>query len=220
PAQQVQIFQRHHFIKATPVNGKVLVFPKALKIKGLLINQKFSLSNLNRPHPERLLVSIQMLPVPPQLDHTGIQIGVSRLPEVHRFDGELTNSPATTGNDFIGFVLNGDVNLSISLKLDAVDDLGGRSLYLSGDGDITDIGGGGGIELDRALDARVVEKVKVGDIPLHAPSAWNVIFSIHARWQRGMIHNVVDRDRQAIFAGACKGIDLGLKRGKAPFVLG
>src|SRR5260370_16339862 len=92
-------------------------------------------------------------------------------------------------------------------------------MYLRRHGDIAYIGCRGGIEFDRALDACIVEKVKVRGVLHHFYPAWNVFFCIVTRGKRAMVYNSVDRDRQEIFAGACECIDLCLERRKSPFVL-
>ena len=70
------------------------------------------------PHAERFPIRIQTLPILPQFHHTAIQIGVPRLPEMHRFDRELAGRSGTAGNSFTVLVVKGDVNLRCSFGLD------------------------------------------------------------------------------------------------------
>src|SRR5206468_6180137 len=108
----------------------VLMFPKALKIERLPVNQEFPVPDGDRPHSERFLIRIETLPILPQFHHTAIQIGVPRLPEMHTFDGELAGRSGAAGNSFTGLVVKGDANLRCSLGLDAVSYPRIRSIYL------------------------------------------------------------------------------------------
>ncbi len=195
------------------------MFPKALKVERLPINEEFPVPDLDRPHAEQFLIRIQTLPILPQFDHTAIQIGVPRLPEMYLCDGELAGRSGAAGNAFTGLVVKGDANLRCSLGLDGVSYPRIRSIYLRRQGDIADIGFRGGIEFDRALDACVVEKVKVRGIGDHFSQAGNVFLLIIAHRKRGMVHDIVDRDRQAIFAAADERVDFCLERRKSPLVL-
>src|SRR5256714_7788935 len=153
PLQQIQVFHIEHFIEAAPVYMGVLMFPKALKIERLPINQEFPVLDRDRPHAERLLIGIETLPLLPQFHHTGVQIGVPWLPKMYICDGELAGRSGTAGNSFTCLVLNGDANLCCSLCLDGVSYLRIRSLPLPRHGDITYIGLRGCVEFDRAFNS-------------------------------------------------------------------
>src|SRR6266566_9896618 len=74
PLQQIQVFHIKHFIKSAPMHMGVLMFPKALKIERLPIDEKLPVLDSHSSHAERLLVGIETLPVLPQFYHTGIHI--------------------------------------------------------------------------------------------------------------------------------------------------
>src|SRR6266550_1825898 len=143
PLQQIQVFHVERFIQSAPVDMRVLMFPKALKVERLPINEEFPVPDLNRPHTERFLIRITTLPILPQFHHTAIQIGVPRLPEMHRCDRELAGRSGAAGNSFTGLVEKGDANLRCSLGLDGVSDPRIRSIYLRRQGDIAYIGSWG-----------------------------------------------------------------------------
>src|SRR5437588_3272385 len=90
PFHEIQIFHIAHFIQSAPVYMGVLMSPKSLEIERLPVNQEFPVLDRHSPNAERLLVCIDTLPMLPQFYHTGIQVGVQRLPEMHTCDGELT----------------------------------------------------------------------------------------------------------------------------------
>src|SRR5437867_2400758 len=159
----------------------VLVSPKSLKIERLPVDQEFSILDGDRPHAERLLVGIETLPLLPQFHDAGIQIGVQRLPEMHLFDRKLTSRSSALGDGFTFLILNGDVNLRFSLGLDAVSYPRIGSIDVRRNGDIACMSGRGGIEFDRALDACIVEKVKVGGIGHRLCTAWNFFLLIITR---------------------------------------
>src|SRR5579859_950619 len=161
PRQQIQVFHIGHFIKPTAMYGKVLVFPEALEIERLPIDEKAPVLHRDRAKTERLRVGISTLPIVPQLNRTRIQVGVKRLPEVHACDGELAGWPGACGDNRIGLVADKDADLRIALGLDGVVEESVRSGNIYRDRDITHIRAGSRVELDRALDARVVEEVKV-----------------------------------------------------------
>src|SRR5947209_7952680 len=98
----------------------VLMFPKALKIERLPVNQEFPVFDGDRPHAERFLIRIDTLPILPQFHHTGVHIGVPRLPEMYIVDGELAGRLGPAGNSFTCLVVKGDANLCCSLGLDGV----------------------------------------------------------------------------------------------------
>src|SRR5436305_15113266 len=110
---------------------------------------------------------------------------------MHTFDGELAGWSGASGDGFTGLILNGDVNLRLSLGLDGVAYPCICSVNLRRDGDITNIGGRGRIEFDRALDAGIVEKVKVRSIDHHFSYAGNVFFLIIPYRKRGIVNNSV-----------------------------
>src|SRR5437762_7472177 len=70
PLQQIQVFHIERFIQSAPVDMRVLMFAKALKIERLPINEEFPVPDLNRPHTERFLIRIQTLPILPHFHHT------------------------------------------------------------------------------------------------------------------------------------------------------
>jgi len=144
----------------------VFMSAKALKIERLPINEEFPLLDGNRSHAERFLVGIETLPILPQFYNTAIQIGVQRLPEMHIFDGELSGRSSAAGDGFTCLVLNRDANLRVSLGLDAVSYPRVLSIYLRRQGNIADVGFRSGVEFDGALNACIVEKVKVRGIRL------------------------------------------------------
>src|SRR5207247_9122206 len=96
----------------------VLVSPKSLKIERLPVDQEFSILDGDRPHAERLLVGIETLPLLPQFHDAGIQIGVQRLPEMHLLDRKLTSRSSAIADGLTFLLLNGGVNLRLSLGLD------------------------------------------------------------------------------------------------------
>src|SRR5262249_43986999 len=123
------------------------------------------------------------------------------------------------GNGFTCLVLNGDANLCASLCIDGVSHKPIRSSSIRCNGDILDIGFRSRVEFDWALDASIVEKVKVRGISDHFSQARTVLFPILPYRKRVMIHDSVVRDRQAIFAGASARIDLCLEGRKSACVL-
>ena len=74
------------------------------------------------------------------------------------------------------------------------------------------------IELDWTLDARIVEEVEVRRIGYHVALAWNLFFSIHSHGQGGVVHDIVDGNRQPILASPGERIEFHLKRCKSAFV--
>ncbi len=111
---------------------------------------------------------------------------MQRLPEVHIFDEKLAGWSIAAGNGFTCLVLNGDVNLCVSLCIDGVSHKPIRSSDIRCNGDIVDIRFRSRVEFDRALDACIVEKVKVRGIRDHFSQARNVFFPIHPSGARSL----------------------------------
>src|SRR5438046_9244766 len=89
PLQETQVFHIEHFIQSAPVDMGVLMFPKALKVERLPVNEEFPVLDRDGPHAERFLIRIQTLPMLPQFHHTRIHIGVPWLPAMYICDGVI-----------------------------------------------------------------------------------------------------------------------------------
>src|SRR5579875_3338363 len=145
---------------------------------------------------------------------------MQRLPQMHAVNDKVTGRAATSGDGCACLVLNGDTKFHVILSLggNTVINQSICSIDSGCDGDIAYIGFRSGIEFYRALDACIVEKIKVRGICDHFSYACHVLFLILTYRKGSMIDDVVDRDGQAIFARVCECVDFRLERRKSPFV--
>src|SRR5258708_20902446 len=111
---------------------------------------------------------------------------------MHIFDEKLAGWSIAAGNGFTCLVLNGDVNLRVSLCIDGVSHKPTRSSDIRCNGDIVDVGFRSRVEFDRALDAYIVEKVKVRGFRDHFYQARNVLLPILLYRLRAIIYGIID----------------------------
>ena len=228
PVDEVYIFYVQHRVKATAMGGKILVLAKALEVKGLAVQQDLRTPHLDAAHTEGLVIDIR-----PAGDVQGVQVGCAglRLPELHLRDGQGARCALGACNSLAVSLQHSDSHRCGAHGLDAVIHPAIRVRHYS---HILDILFRGGVEHHRAVDARIVEEIKVGAVlgcggalgSLHTGDARVVrakegqLAVLVAHRQSAVVHPVVaGHGEQSRFAGVQQCGDIGFKGGKAALVL-
>ena len=228
PVDQVHVLHVQYRIKAASMGGKVLVLAKALEVKRLSVQKHLCAPHLNAAHAKGLIVDIR-----PAGDVQGVQVGRagSGLPEMHLRDGDRAFCTFGACNGVAVSVQHRDMDRRAAGGFDRVLH---RAVHGGHHGHILDILFGGGIEPHRAVDARIVEKVKVRAVlgcggalgGFHAGDARVVrakkgqLSILVAHRQGAVVYPVVAGDgQQHRLAGVQQGGDVCFKGGKAALVL-
>ena len=228
PVDQVCILHIQHRVKAAAMGGKVLVLAKAFEIKRFAVQKHLCALYFNTAHTEGLVVDIR-----PTGDVQGVQVGRAglRLPEMHLRDGQGARC-----------ALGACYGVAVSVQRCNMDrrTAGGfdrvlhRAVHGGHYGHILDVLFGGGVEHHRAVDAGIIEKVKVGAVlgcggalgSFHTGDACIVrakesqLPILVAHRQGAVVHPVVTGDgQQCRLAGAQQVGNVRFKGGKAALVL-
>ena len=228
PVDQVHVLHVQHRVKAAAMGGKVLVLAETLEIKRLAIQKNLCALYFNTAHTKGLVVDIR-----PAGDVQGVQVGCAglRLPEMHLRDGQGARCALGACNGVAVSIQHGDSHRCGAHGLDAVIHPAIRVRHYS---HILDILFRGGVEHHRAVDARIVEEIKVRAVlgcggalgGFHAGDARIVrakkgqLSVLVAHRQGAVVHPVVAGDgQQRRLAGAQQGGDICFKGSKAALML-
>ena len=210
------------------MGGKVLVLAKALEIERFSVQKHPCAPRLNAAHAKGLVVDVC-----PAGDVQGIQVGRagSGLPEMHLRDGDRAFCTLGACNGFAVRIQHRDMGRRAAGGFDRVLH---RAVHGGHYGHILDILFGGGVEPHWSVDARIVEKVKVGAVlgcggalgSLHTGDARVVrskegqLSVLVAHRQGAVVYPVVAGDgQQHRLAGVQQGGNVCFKGGKAALVL-
>ena len=228
PVDEVYIFYIQHRVKAAAMGGKILVLAEALEIKGLAVQQDLRAPHLDAAHTEGLVIDIR-----PAGDVQGIKIGHAglRLPELHFRDGQGTFCALCLCHGVAVRVQHRDMDRRTAGGFDRVLHCSVHGRHY---GHIFNIVFWCGIEPHRAVDADIVEEIKVGAVlgggnalcSFYAGDARIVrakegqLAVLVAHRQSAVVHPVVaGHGEQSRFAGVQQRGDIGFKRGEAALVL-
>ena len=228
PVDQVHILHVQYRVKAAAVGGKVLVLAKALEVKRLAVQKHLCAPHLNAAHAKGLVVDVR-----PAGDVQGVQVGCagSGLPEMHLRDGDRAFCTLGACNGVAVRIQHRDMDKRATGGFDRVLH---RAVHGGHYGHILDILFWGGVEHHRAVDARIVEKVKVRAVlrcggalgGFHAGDARVVrakegqLSVLVAHRQGAVVHPVVAGDgQQRSLAGMQQVGDIRFKGRKAALVL-
>ena len=228
PVDQVHVLDVQHRVKAAAMGGKVLVLAKALEIERLAVQKHLCAPHLNAAHAKGLVVDVC-----PAGDVQGVQVGRagSGLPEMHLRDGDRAFCALGACNGVAVRIQHSDMDRRAAGGFDRVLH---RAVHGGHYGHILDILFWGGVEHHRAVDARIVEKVKVRAVlgcggalcSLHAGDARIVrakegqLSFFVAHRQGAVVHPVVaGHGQQRGLAGTQQGGNICFKGGKAALVL-
>ena len=228
PVDQVHILHVQHRVKASAMGGKVLVLAKALEIERLAVQKHLCAPHLNAAHTKGLVVDIC-----PAGGMQGVQVGRagSGLPEMHFRDGDRTFCTLGACNGVAVSIQHRDTDRRAAGGFYRVLH---RAVHGGHYGHILDVLFRGGVEHHRAMDARIVEKVKVGAVlgcggtlgSLHTGDTRVVrakegqLPVLVAHRQGAVVHPVVTGyGQQCGLAGLQQSGDVRFKGGKAALVL-
>ena len=140
------------------MGGKVLVLAKALEIERLAVQKHLCAPHLNAAHTKGLVVDIC-----PAGGMQGVQVGRagSGLPEMHFRDGDRAFCTLGACNGVAVSIQHRDTDRRAAGGFYRVLH---RAVHGGHYGHILDVLFRGGVEHHRAMDARIVEKVKVGAV--------------------------------------------------------
>ena len=155
---QIHVLHVQHRVKAAAVGGKVLVLAKALEIERFSVQKHLCAPHLNAAHAKGLIVDVC-----PAGDVQGVQVGRagSGLPEMHLRNGQGTFYTLGACNGVAVRIQHHDMDRRAAGGFDRVLH---RAVHGGHYGHILDILFGGGVEPHWSVDARIVEKVKVGAV--------------------------------------------------------
>ena len=210
------------------MGGKVLVLAETLEIKRLAIQKNLCALYFNTAHTKGLVVDIR-----PAGDVQGVQVGCagSGLPKMHLRDGDRAFCTLGACNGVAVSIQHGDSHRCGAHGLDAVIHPAIRVRHY---GHILDILFRGGVEHHRAVDARIVEEIKVRAVlgcggalgSFHTGNARIVrakegqLSLLIAHRQGAVVHPVVTGyGQQHGLAGAQQGSNICFKGRKAALVL-
>ena len=161
PLHQGEVFYVHRLVDPSSVYLTVFVLAESLEVEGSSVDEELCSPDLDRTHAELLFIQILS-----ELHLRGIEIRVSRLPEAGILNNDRPFSSLRACHLIPFFVQEVYDHLCFCLfaAVHTVADLCVLSLDLRHKHDITDIGLRSRIDLDRTVDARVVEEVKVRGI--------------------------------------------------------
>ena len=228
PVDEVYIFYVQHRVKATAMGGKILVLAKALEIERLAVQKHLCTPHLDAAHAKGLVVDVR-----PAGDVQGVQVGRagSGFPELHLRDGQGARCALGACNSLAVSLQHSDSHRCGAHGPDAVIHPAIRVRHY---GHIFNIVFWCGIEPHRAVDAGIVEEIKVGavlgcgnalcsfyagDTRVVRAKEGQLAFLVAHR-QSAVVHPVVaGHGEQSRFAGVQQCGDIGFKRGEAALVL-
>ena len=228
PVDQVHVLHVQHRVKAAAMGGKVLVLTETFKIERLAVQQHLRALYFNTAHTKGLVVDVC-----PAGDVQGVQVGCAglRLPEMHLRDGQ---------GAFCALCLCYGLPCCIPHRNGHRCAAGGfyrvlhHAVHGGHYGHILDVLFGGGVEHHRAVDAGIVEEIKVGAVlgcggALCSLHTWNArivrakecqLPVLVAHGQGAVVYPVVTGyGQQRGLAGAQQGSNICFKGGKAALVL-
>ena len=228
PVDQIHVLHVQHRVKAAAVGGKVLVLAKALEIERFSVQKHLCAPHLNAAHAKGLVVDIR-----PAGDVQGVQVGRagSGLPEMHFRDGDRAFCALGACNGVAVRIQHRDLDRRAAGGFDRVLH---RAVHGGHYGHILDILFWGGVEHHRAVDARIVEEIKVRAVlgcggalgGFHAGDARVVrakegqLSVLVAHRQGAVVYPVVAGEgQQCSLAGMQQGGNICFKGGKAALVL-
>ena len=225
---QVHVLYVQHRVKSAAVGGKVLVLAKALEVKRLAVQKHPGALHLNAANPKGLVVDVC-----PTGDVEGVQVGRagSWLPKVHFRDGDRARCALCLCYGVAVSVQHGDMDRCAAGGFYRVLH---RAVHGGHYGHILNVLFRGSVEHHRAVDAGIVEEIKVGAVlgcggtlcSLHTGNARIVrakegqLPVLVAHRQGAVVHPVVaGYGQQCSLAGAQQGGDICFKGSKAALVL-
>ena len=228
PVDQVHVLHVQYRVKAASMGGKVLVLAETFKIERLVVQKHLCAPHLNAAHAKGLVVDVC-----PAGDVQGVQVGRtgSGLPEMHLRDGDRAFCTLGACNGIAVRIQHRDMDRRAAGGFDRILH---RAVHGGHYGHILDILFLGGIEPHWAVDARIVEEIKVRAIlrcggalsGFHAGDARVVrakegrLSVLVAHRQGAVVYPVVAGDgQQRGLAGAQQGGNICFKGGKAALVL-
>ena len=158
PVDEVHVLDVQHRVKAAAMGGKVLVFAKALEVERLAVQKHLCTPRLNAAHTKGLVVDVR-----PAGDVQSVQVGRtgSGLPEVHFRDGQDAFRALCLCHGLPCCVLYCNGHRCAAGGFDCIPH---RAVHGRHHGHILDVLFGGGVEHHRAVDAGIVEEIKVGAV--------------------------------------------------------
>ena len=228
PVDEVHVLHVQHRVKAAAMGGKVLVLAKALEVERLAVQKHLCTPHLNAAHTKDLVVDIC-----PAGDVQSVQVGRtgSGLPEMHFRYGQDAFCALCLCHGAAVRVQHRDMDRRTAGGFDCIPH---RAVHGRHHGHILDVLFGGGVEHHRAVDAGIVEEIKVGAVlgcggafcSFHAGDARVVrakegqLSILVAHGQGAVVYPVIAGDgQQHRLAGAQQGGNICFKGGKAALVL-
>ena len=158
PVHEVQVGDVGRLVQAAAVEGAVLVLAKALQIERPAVQQQAGALHPDLPDAEGLLVAVLAEGDPGGVEVRGAGPGLPQLGmgHVHAACGPLGLCHRAAGR-----VQDLHRHRAVAHRLHPVLH---PAAYVGHQGDVRDVGRGGGVEGDRPLDARIVEEIEVGAV--------------------------------------------------------